>query len=146
MQQKRSVGLVFLRKDVVVRCFQIHEGYATHLTPRLTQKSAAQPFAFLLHDYGQVTQPEGGPPGREVSLNPGSWEWLIATSPRSGMATDKVGTWANAMPGGTPACKPGTGGAGFEFRVSGFVYRGRGRGDEPSPPRPHPDLVGSLAI
>jgi hypothetical protein len=44
--------LVFLGKDFVARCFQIHEGYAARLTPRLTQKSTAQPLAFLLHSYG----------------------------------------------------------------------------------------------
>jgi len=41
-----------LRKDIVVRRCQIHKGYATRLTPRLTQKSTAQPLAFLLHGYG----------------------------------------------------------------------------------------------
>jgi hypothetical protein len=35
-----------------VRRFQIHKGYAARLTPRLTQKSTAQPLAFLLHGYG----------------------------------------------------------------------------------------------
>jgi hypothetical protein len=44
--------LVFLRKDFVARRFQIHEGYATRLTPRLAQKSTAQPLAFLLHGDG----------------------------------------------------------------------------------------------
>jgi hypothetical protein len=37
-----------------VRRFQIHKGYAARLTPRLTQKSTAQPLTFLLHGYGLV--------------------------------------------------------------------------------------------
>jgi len=41
-----------LRKDFVVRRFQIHKGYATRRTPRLAQKSTAQPLAFLSHGYG----------------------------------------------------------------------------------------------
>jgi len=49
MQSKRSVCLVLLRKDVVMRRYQIHKGYATRLTPRLTQKSTVQPLAFRLH-------------------------------------------------------------------------------------------------
>jgi hypothetical protein len=47
-----SVCLVFLGKDFVVKRFQIHKGYAARFTPRLTQKSTAQPLAFLLHGYG----------------------------------------------------------------------------------------------
>jgi len=35
-----------------MRRYQIHEGYAARLTPRLAQKSAAQPLAFLLHGSG----------------------------------------------------------------------------------------------
>jgi hypothetical protein len=47
-----SVCLVFLGKDFVVKRFQIHKGYAARFTPRLTQKSTAQPLALLLHGYG----------------------------------------------------------------------------------------------
>jgi hypothetical protein len=46
--------LVFLGKDFVVKRFQIHKGYAARFTPRLTQKSTAQPLALLLHGYGLV--------------------------------------------------------------------------------------------
>jgi hypothetical protein len=44
--------LGFPGKDFVVKRCQIHKGYAARFTPRLTQKSTAQPLAFLLHGYG----------------------------------------------------------------------------------------------
>jgi hypothetical protein len=52
MQWKRNVCLVFLRKGFVVRRFQIHKGYAARRTPRLAQKSTAQPLAFPPHGFG----------------------------------------------------------------------------------------------
>ncbi len=46
MQLKRNVCLIFLRKSFVLSHLQIHKGDAVWLTPRLAQKSAAQPLAF----------------------------------------------------------------------------------------------------
>jgi hypothetical protein len=44
--------LVFFGKDFVLKRCQIHEGYAARFNPCLTQKSTAQPLAFLLPGYG----------------------------------------------------------------------------------------------
>ncbi len=43
--------------------FQIHKGYAARFTPRLTQKSTAQPLAFLLHGHGSGCGGVGGDDG-----------------------------------------------------------------------------------
>ena len=58
------------------------------------------------------------------------------------MAIDKVGTRANATPGGVPACKPGTGGRSLDGKPDG--PGGRGAGRMWGRARPPPDFVGSF--